>query len=260
MRIIATALLCAITFCAASAQVSSDQLAFEVASVKRSDPDWLTKHPHRTGAPKLTREAGRLSFDYVTLARLLMEAYGVQRDQIIGPSWLDDEHYDIVTTLPTQTLKPEIAMMWQNLLAKRFGMAVHVDMKPRRIYALVVGKNGPKLERSKTSNGEVPAPEVDFTRDSLHLTANSMDGFALVLSSFLDHPVVDATGLQGTYDITLGIGMANLRALQDAASSDALETGSLFGAVADLGLRLERRSEPAKFVIVDRADKIPTEN
>ena len=76
----------------------------------------------------------------------------------------------------------------------------------------------------------------------------TMAQFAKFLAGRSGPPIVDETGIEGHYDITLQASMADV------------EAGLVSGAVEDLGLRLERRAVPGKFVIVDKASRIPTGN
>ena len=82
------------------------------------------------------------------MKNVLTNAYGVKGFQISGPGWLDSERYDIVAKLPRGATKAEFMVMLQNLLAERFKLTLHREKKDLPMYALVVGKNGPKLKES----------------------------------------------------------------------------------------------------------------
>ncbi len=99
-----------------------------------------------------------------------------------------------------------------------------------------------------------------------------------MLSRFVDRPVVDQTGLPGTYQVTLDISMADVangarragmmippnapggeaKSPADAASDPS--GGSLFAAVQELGLKLEPRKTQLDLVVIDHLEKNPTEN
>ena len=104
----------------------------------------------------------------------------------------------------------------------------------------------------------------------------TMSALAGSLASMLDRPVVDLTEIKGTYDVDLewvpdereggGI-MAKMKVMAEAASGDAHgdpagpNGQSLFGALQEkLGLRLEARKAPVDILVVDRMEKVPTEN
>jgi uncharacterized protein (TIGR03435 family) len=99
------------------------------------------------------------------------------------------------------------------------------------------------------------------------------------LSQMMDRPVVDLTGIEGTYQVDLewvsdgseGAGMmAKMRgmaAAQAAAGGEAHGEASepnglsLNGALQEkLGLKLEARKSPVDILVVDGAEKVPTEN
>jgi uncharacterized protein (TIGR03435 family) len=139
-------------------------------------------------------------------------------------------------------------VMLQNLLAERFKLTLHREKKDLQMYALVVGKNGPKLkelaqEAAPKEGGPVDGPaatmgKLTMGRDGFpvlpaaaggrgamamtmmngnaRMTANgqTMAGLAEMLSNQLDLPVVDMTGLTGKYDYTLYFapeGLAGMR-------------------------------------------------
>jgi uncharacterized protein (TIGR03435 family) len=165
--------------------------------------------------------------------------------QISGPGWLDSERYDIVAKVPRGATKEQFMGMLQNLLAERFKLTLHREKKDLPMYALVVGKNGPKLKESvddaapkasgpaaddalagaamrKLTMGREGFPVlppgagragtmISLTSGNAHMAANgqSMAGLAEMLSNQLDLPVVDMTGLAGKYDFTLTYAMEN---------------------------------------------------
>jgi uncharacterized protein (TIGR03435 family) len=155
LRAIMSAGLVILTSCAALAQTAENSPAFEVASVKPAAP--ITGNFIRVmmrGGPG-SNDPGQITYTNVTLKNVLMNAYGVKGFQISGPGWLDSERYDIVAKLPRGATKEQFMVMLQNLLAERFKLTLHREKKDLPMYALVVGKNGPKLKESV----EEPAPK-----------------------------------------------------------------------------------------------------
>ena len=212
---------------------------FETASVKPFVPQ-----EEDDAAP--ARIPGSMVYNNVSLKLLLAAAYNVRVDQIEGPAWLDTERYDIVAKPPAGATRDQVPAMLQNLLAERFHMVAHVETRQRTSYALLAGKDGPKLTRTKAITG------VDFSvgADHIDITGASLPAFAGMLASYMGHPVVDQTRIEGSYDFRLNCSMAELK-----AASPAVLT-----AVQDLGLSLETRTTPANFVVVEKAEKIPAEN
>jgi uncharacterized protein (TIGR03435 family) len=135
--------------CAAFAQT------FDVASVKPAAP--MTGNFIRVGmrGGPGTPDPGQITYSNVTVKNVLMNAYGVKGFQISGPGWLDSERYDIVAKVPRGATKEQFMVMLQNLLTERFKLTLHREKKDLPMYALVVGKNGPKLKESV----EEPAPK-----------------------------------------------------------------------------------------------------
>ena len=56
---------------------------------------------------------------------LLMTAYDVKAYQVNSPDWFDTERYDVAAKVPAGTTREQVHVMWQNLLADRFGLTLH---------------------------------------------------------------------------------------------------------------------------------------
>jgi len=264
--------------CAALAQPAPP--AFEVASIKLSAPTTGNRIMVRMGG-----DPGRVNYTNVSLKDVLARAYDVKRYQISGPSWLDSERYDIVAKVPDGVPKEQIPAMLRNLLAERFKMTVHLEKKEEPVYALVLGKNGPKLKKSEDSDDGGPvAPDgargkgIRMMISNGHVEAKkaTLGAFSDMLSNLLDRPVVDMTKIEGDYDITLDLSMEDLAGMRKMAAMagpgpggprpeagpapESAPSTSIFTAVQQLGLKLEARKAPLDYIVVDKADKVPTEN
>jgi uncharacterized protein (TIGR03435 family) len=114
---------------AQSAQ-SSPKPAFEVASVKRSGPQAGTVgiEGKIIGGPG-TADPLHVRGKRVTLFALIRTAYDVASDQISGPGWLQEEHYDITAEVPKGSAKSDVKLMLQNLLADRFRLSLHRESR-----------------------------------------------------------------------------------------------------------------------------------
>ena len=145
-----------IVFLAASVafgQTAPGKLAFEVASVRPSAPLDMTKLAAEVRAGRMPRlgahvDASRAEYIYVPLRDLIAYAYNVKNYQVTGPAWLATERFDIEAKIPEGALKDDAPAMMQALLAERFGLAVHRDTQEHKVWALVVGKGGPKLKEA----------------------------------------------------------------------------------------------------------------
>ena len=236
----------------ALAAVSLSAQSFDFVSIKR----YL---PHSGGDASATEvvdlyrpnNISRVEYRYMSLKTILMAAYGVGKDQIAGPSWLTSEHYDIVAQLPPGLLSDQIPAMLQNLLIERFRMTVHRETVPRKGFALLAGKSGPELIATQPGT----KPGVYRGSGYLRFTNCTTAELARLLSAFMGRTIVDQTGIQGNYDITLKVYGIELKmaGLVGDTSLIALED-----ALRNLGLKLESRTVPATNIVIDKADRIPT--
>src|SRR5207249_5172791 len=91
----------------------------------------------------------------VSLRDLIRRVYEVKEYQVSGPDWMKSARFDIVAKIPSDTPKEQVPLMLQTLLAERFKLAIHRETKDLPMYALVVGRNGPKMKES------LKEPEID---------------------------------------------------------------------------------------------------
>jgi uncharacterized protein (TIGR03435 family) len=235
-------------------------LSFEVATIKPSKPD------QRGSGFGL--QGNRLRATNITLNDLIAFAYEVHPKQAIGtPPWAGTDKFDIEA-------KPEgegapSGKQWkgmlQKLMADRFKLAFHREMKELPVYALSVGKTGPKLTKSGGDPNSPPA--LDFSGlGNLHVTNGSMVGFTQAMQAVvLDRPVVDQTGLDGRFDFDLnwtpddsqfrGLG-AKIPPQADGANAPP----PLYKAIQEqIGLKLDATKAPAEVLVIDHVEK-PSEN
>jgi len=212
---------------------------FEIASVKRSASGG------GTGLLPPQQDPSKINYPGVALKSVLALAYGVAPDQITGPKWLDGDRFDIVASLPAGATPQQIPVMLQHLLADRIGMAVHEENKTMAFSALVQAKGGAKMQNVESP--EIGAT-VDLSSDNIQLQGYTMPAFAKSLSTSMGRPVVDETGLQGSYNITLYLSMADIK------------TARVRIAIQQLGLQFENRTGPVKSLVVDKANRVPTDN
>jgi uncharacterized protein (TIGR03435 family) len=226
----------------AEALASGQTLAFEVASVKRSPPD-----AQQGSQSKL--DPGHVTFTGATLQALIRRAYDVKNYQISGPDWINTDRYEISAKFPAKYGVDQIVVMLQNLLADRFKLTIRRDTKEMPVYALVLGKGGLKNARET----EIGPGGTSLNRGKLTATKINMARLAETLSGQVDRPVIDMTGLTAIYDLTL-----EWAPDQTAASENGPD---IYTALQQqLGLRLEPRKAPMEVLVVERAERSPTEN
>jgi uncharacterized protein (TIGR03435 family) len=290
----------------------AEKLSFDVASIKPSAPQGPGRMMilPKKGGPG-TDDPGRITWNGATLMTILMAAYDVKRYQINGPDWLNTERFDVVVTVPAGATKEQVNVMWQNLLAERWGVALHHDSKVFQLDELVVAKGGAKLKETDLdpSATQTPAPppvplngppKLDKNgfpqlaapglmmmmtmgpngpNSRMVARAQTMEQVANLLGNQLNHPVVDKTGLTAKYDFTLEFapdpsffkGPAGMMPppVGPPPGGDRPEIPGasdpsgvpLAGALQQqLGLRLQPAKAPLDVLVIDRANKVPSEN
>jgi uncharacterized protein (TIGR03435 family) len=200
--------------------------------------------------------------------------------------------FDLRAKVPDGATKEQLALMMQSLLADRFQLAVHRESREIQRFELTVAKNGSKFKEAAppppadSANTAPtlgpPKPDKDgypvigprggmairYDKARLYQPEMTMTMLAGLLSAQLQGPVVDATGLTGKYEISVYWNAGDsLRTAAPAPGgaptpADPVSTGpDLKQALQEqLGLRVESKKGPVEFVIVDHAEKTPSEN
>ncbi len=227
---------------------------FDVATLKQSPPPGADSYQIILG----TIRNGRVEMKNANLADCLKFAYGlVSDDQISGPDWIKSKTvlFDVVAQTSPDTPRPEVLAMMQALLAERLKLRVHYEQKPLRYLALTQAKTGLKMR-------PVAAGGIhDNSGGNGHVRGSQMSMLLLasLLSRFEHEIVIDNTGLDGFFEVTLDWTPESGR--PTVAANDAAPGPSLFTAVQEqLGLRLESRKGPVDVLVVDSAQQVPTEN
>ncbi len=124
---------------------------FEVASIKKAELPQPGGRGMvmfgRRGGPG-TDDPGRITWSGASLKAILGTAYDVKAYQINGPDWLDTERFDIVAKVSPGATKEQVNVMWQNLLAERFGVVLHRQSKVFQVEEMVAAKGGVKLKET----------------------------------------------------------------------------------------------------------------
>jgi uncharacterized protein (TIGR03435 family) len=243
-------------------QAASPAPAFEVATIKPAAPD-------ARGSFIRIMPGGALQVTNMPLRMLLTFAYDVRDFQVSGgPGWVGSERYDINAksepSAGAQTVSDDPRKMTDDQRKTAGQLAIHHETKEAPIYALVVAKNGPKLQESQEGAGP---SLMGRARGQFEGKGALMEMLANVLSMQVGRPVVDKTGLTGKYDFKLewtpdpGQGPGPLGIPGPDAPPPTDPNGpSLFAAVQEqLGLRLESTKGPVETIVIDRVEK-PSEN
>ena len=231
--------------------------SFDVVSVKAS-----AKLVGPDDNNEITVSPAGITGRNVTLQRLIAEAYHVQLNQIAGPNWLDRNEYEIGAKTERPAGREQLLLMLQTLLRERFNLKQHRETKSMKVYQLVTDKGGPKIRPVK--DGEPPKAGNGFhfhgdLRQLADLLAvqlsipdsNDADPTKPHIAAGPPIPVLDKTGLSGTYDFDvelkpeLGTGVFTVwqRVLQE-----------------QLGLRIDSSKGNVPIIVVDNAAQVPTAN
>jgi uncharacterized protein (TIGR03435 family) len=214
-------------------------------------------------------------------------AYDLKRYQLAAPDWLSTVKFDITARVPAGATRNEFRLMLRNLLAERFKLAAHTEVRELPVYELVIAKNGPLLKESvevpatpDTTDTTRPVPPA-FTnpkldkdgypelppgqpgmmmfsgRARMYQPRTPIEAVCTFLAAQLGRPVKDATGLKAKYDVAMYWALE--RPTPNPPDTDAGPT--LVQALREqLGLGLNASKSPFDVLIVDHAEKVPTQN
>jgi uncharacterized protein (TIGR03435 family) len=233
--------------------LSREALQFEVATIKPSAPG--------VGSSSTNSTNGFLQITNQTLRTIIQYAYNVRDFQISGgPGWMGSDRYDVAAKPENGAHDQQMKQMLQTLLSDRFQLRFHRETREGTVYALFVGKNGPRLQPAKKSDSS----GITSGRNSMGLSTlsgkrASLDEIAANLSARLGRPVFDKTGLTDKFDFELSW-VQDLTPSGAGAPSPAVSGPSLFTAVQEqLGLRLESQKGPVEILVIDQVSR-PQEN
>jgi uncharacterized protein (TIGR03435 family) len=259
-----------------------DAPAFEVVSIREN-------RSGEAGQSMRRQPGGRITTSNIPLRMLILSAYGLQPQQLVGgPDWIDSARYDIIAQasgeLPVSepgTVGP-LQLMMQRMLADRFQLAVHTERRELPIYALTLARSdrrlGPKIRTATTDcetlmaqmlkgaqgGGPPPSepqrpdggPACGMRFDGRRLTAGgaSMAALARMLVVPAGRLVEDRTGLAGGFDFDLEFTMDG--AAPPGAPAPDANAPSIFTALEEqLGVKLEPTRAPVEVLVIDRVER-----
>jgi len=287
-------------------------IELEAASVKTAQSDSAAARIQGMRGGPGSGDPGLFRCTNCTLRPLLLRAYDLRPYDLVGPPSIDGDQYDIAAKIPPGTTKEDFNLMLQDLLVKRFGLATHKETRIMPIYELVVAKGGSKLKEAekppasqpppalperpanggtkmalaydKDGNPELPPgkPGMIFFGTTPGSRASGFSARMMTIDVLLGglgprfgRPVVNKTGLTGTYDFKLlyapeqaqivAVGPppapelpSGQGGLLDAASDPAPNLLAAFE--RQLGLKFEDKKGPVQVLVVDKVNRTPTEN
>jgi len=220
-------------------------LAFEVASIRpipaslpMGSGPWIVTNGQFKAGPAFTRDVIALAYEVLSA-----QVKG-------GPDWLTREPYDFEARAGSASAGPnQIRVMVKTLLEERFKLAIHHDTGEMTVYTLVVAKNGPKLQDANGGRrGYVNwtgLGQVTFSENT------TLGGLTSVLSGVVGAPVLDETGLRGTYNFSLEFTRPN-----DPRPRQTDSPPDVFIALQEqLGLELRATKRPVPVIVIDHIEK-----
>jgi uncharacterized protein (TIGR03435 family) len=270
-----------------SSALAQPKLQFEVASVKASQQGESNRMIAMSRMLDMMPvgmipmpDAGLVRIQNWSLRHLIAAAYRVREDKISGPPWMADVFFDIEAKLPSGAKKDEAHEMLQALLAERFGVELHRETRESAGFALIIGKNGPKMQESAPSPepAQAATPEeaeeqrkerqkamqdraraqLQQMKNSPHKAGQSSSSWSsITMAEFAGHltrlaggPVIDETSLTAKYSVKI----ETWKATEDEPEE------TIFQAVEKLGLKLAPRKVSVETLVIDKVSRTPTEN
>ena len=272
-----------------SAKFPAPPLQFEVADIRPVDPDEPTR-----GASVNIQTGGRVRI-VMTLRELIAEAWGDFNSALIfgAPKSSEDARFVVTAKAPSPDLSPgpavwngvdidSMRLMLRALIVDRFRLQSHTEERLVPGQALVAAK--PKLRPADPSNrpgckegvsldGKDPRLANPILSRLVTCRNMSMAELAAALPSIgpmPDYPpVLNATALEGRYDLTLSFSPWNAfpRTPTPVAPTEDGMPAAPNGAVSladalqhQLGLKLESRKVPSTVLVIDHVNDTPTDN
>jgi uncharacterized protein (TIGR03435 family) len=184
----------------AHGQEKPARLTFDVAVIRPSQPGV------RGGGIKPLPGGNGYVVQNFPVKAMISLMYKVPGRQITGgPDWLNNQGYDIEAKADHAYSLDDLHLMFQNLLADRFNLKFHKEVREGPVYALVVDKSGSKMKVNDSPQDFkipiLPGPDNVFvgTRVPMQYFCFFLGGQHLPE----EWPVIDKNGLSKNYDFTL---------------------------------------------------------
>jgi len=248
---------------AQSPQADTKTLAFEVATIKRSDPSASRMNCFIKGQPGGQTFVGSC----VSLRLLIKYAYRIIDSQLVGgPDWLDTEFYDFRAKADHSLTRAELPPIFQALVEDRFKLKFHRETRTLPALALTVDKAGAKMKANDSpdewaisivNDGGGPPPKPPKFKG----TRCAMSYLSWWIAQRENRPVLDRTGLAGFWDFTLefvpdGMGDEGRRKGSGGEALPAFDGPTLYTALREqLGLKLESTKGPVDVYVIDHVER-----
>jgi uncharacterized protein (TIGR03435 family) len=243
-----------------SSQRQAERPQFDAASVKINQS---------SDRPSTRYDLARVILVKASMKHMVRRAFPLPDYQVVWPDWIAGDRgslgYDVSVTFPPDTTPERLQLMFQELLATRFGFSMHWETRDVRAFEVRASERGKRLREAVN-----PAPPTDFPKYSSRLESGvwhlstqlggapsglTVAGFLEALNGLhiLDRPLVDATGIQGYYDIDL--------TAPAEVPDNKPDASELLGALdRQLGLKASVKTLSLRVLVIDRLERIPTAN
>jgi uncharacterized protein (TIGR03435 family) len=251
-------------------------LRFEVISVKKNlsgDTSMRVRNP-----------GDMFDATNIRIVDLIRTVYNVQSFQLVGgPAWLLSDRFDIrakadkVYPPGPQGVSPEFVTMVKAMLADRFGVRTHQEVRQLPVFALRAlkpGQVGPGMKRvevdcqAAAAAAAAAAPAQGPPACTLRIATGALTGRGMTLAQLataltrvagIDRAVLDRTELTGSFDVDLKWNPA-VASPSGEPAGQLSDAPSVFTAVQEqLGLRLQADTGPVEVLVIDEAQQ-PAEN
>jgi uncharacterized protein (TIGR03435 family) len=246
-------LLIASTGYCQTANQTEQKLAFEVVAIKSVPPP--TPETIRSGGRIGMRiDPSRVDIGGYSIVTLLTTAFRVARPQVAAPEFASSEYFDIQAKLPEGATRDQVPEMLQAMLADRFKLSYHHEMRDYPITYLTLGKTGMKLPRlpddtpSSIKSTRLPDGGVRMTQ------VGKLSSLFAVMNSFGGLQVVDETGLDGIYT------WVREQYSEPGLPYQEVVQRGFRDMIEAAGLKMETRKAPKDTIVVDHVEKRPAEN
>jgi uncharacterized protein (TIGR03435 family) len=271
--LISLSLLCDVAVGALHAQ-STPKVEFDVVSIKRNTDE-------QAGGGMRTLPDGTFIMTNQPISSVIRSTATVPVREVEGlPDWAMRERYDITAKPPAGSTSQQRTAMWQAMFAERMNYSGHIEQRERDTFALVMAREdrqlGPQLKPSALDcsprpPGSPPPPPPTFTAGDAAGRCGGMFGNGMIvsggialdslvvsLSGLAGRQIINRTGLQGFYALTLKY--STPRARPGAEPPPVDEAPEIFTALQEqLGLKLQPEKSVLPILVVDRIER-PTEN
>jgi uncharacterized protein (TIGR03435 family) len=221
---------------------------FEVASVKLHAPDQLS-------LSEITTDSGRFRAGNVDIKQLIGYAYDISPLLIAGD--LPATRFDVEGKAEGPNTRAGLRVMLKALLADRFAVRLHREIRERSVDALVVSKS-PKLQISESTDPDPRGFVLHSGKRPGHVAVEghsiSMPGLVNYLSNHhRDRLIVDATGLKGVYDFSVEYEIDTEKVTDRNVPVSDAAASLMDDLVQALGFKIESgRRLPVEMLVIDR--------